>query len=82
LNQAHVSDFFSKVCSNQSEISGQTDSDSPRLVLSGLNDQRHDESLVLIFGQDFTDFLERLSGKDSDLVLFISGPMLQDGDER
>ena len=82
LNEAHVGDFLSETWGHFSEIFWEAQPDSPRLVFCSLNDQGHDECLVLIFGQDFADFLERLSGKDSDLILLISWSMFQDGNER
>lgn len=71
LNQAHVGDFLSEIGGYISEVSGQAQSDSPRLVFGGLDDQRHDEGLVFVFGQYFRDLFERFGGQNSDLVLLI-----------
>jgi hypothetical protein len=46
-----------------------------------LNDQGQDKGFVLIFGQNFADFLEGFSGQNSDLVLLIGRSVFQDGDK-
>lgn len=81
LDQTHICNLLTKVGSNESEIPRQTNSDSPRLVLCGLDDQWHDVGFVFIFGQYFSNFFERLSCQDSNLILLISGPVFQNRDE-
>jgi hypothetical protein len=81
LNETHISDFFAEIGSDISEVFGEAQSDSPGLIFSGLDDQRHDVSFVLVFGEYFGDFLERFCGEDSDLILFVGGAVLEDADE-
>ena len=81
MDQTHVSHFFAEVSGNFSEVLGEAQSDSPGLVFSSLYNERHDESFVLISIQNFGNFLEAFSGKNSDLILFIGGSVFEDADE-
>lgn len=81
LDQTHVCDLLAEVGGDFCEVFGKTESHPPRLVLSSLNDERHDECLILVTSEYLGDFFEALDGKDSDLILLISGTVFQDTDE-
>jgi hypothetical protein len=46
-----------------------------------LNDEGHDIGLVLVSGQDLGNLFKAFSGEDSNLVLLISGPVLEYSNE-
>ena len=81
MNQTHVSDLFTKTWSNFCKVSRKTKSHSPRLIFSSLNDQRHNESFVLVFGQYFCQLFERFSCQDSDLILLVRGSVFKNTDQ-
>jgi hypothetical protein len=81
LDETHIGDFLPKIGGYLCKVFGKAQSDSPRLVFSSLDDEGHDESLILISGENFGDFLEAFSGQYSYLVLLICRSMFEDANQ-
>lgn len=46
-----------------------------------MNDERHDKSFIFVSCEYFGDFFEAFSGQHPDLVLLVSGAVLEYADE-
>lgn len=81
LYQTGISNFLAEAFGNLGEVPGETKSNSPGLVLSSLDDQGQDISFVFILGQELGNFLERFNSEHSNLILLVTGPVLEDVDQ-